>query len=166
MASFPARPSRSDFGPDVVDTQPVIDPTREISAARFQLMFHQLAGCGLLVPRVAYHFTADNPPALIQRVEAWNPKSLVAAPFDDPNLVRNGVGSYTIEYQPAITDLDGNAVAIAFQWAMAFTAAEDPTTLKHALAGVSVADPSHLNVGIYDAAGALEDGNDVVVVAW
>lgn len=163
---FPNRPNRDDFGPESIDTRPVVDARREISAGRFNLAFHQLAGSGLLVPRAAFHFTADDPAVQLGRVEAWNPSRLTTPPFDDPGITRSGVGRYVLEYTSPVTDQEGNSATISFQWAMGFQANADPSVLKHVQASVVAANPNQVDVAIRDSALALEDGNDVVILMW
>jgi len=163
---YPTRPDRDNFGPTVVNTTPVRNPQRQVGADQFNLLWHQVSGSGLVVPRIAFHFTADNPDVQLGRVEAWNPKRLTSGAYIDPVITRNGVGDYTIEYPTPIPDEQGNDIAISFQWASAIQANADPTVLKHVQASPVAISPSHIRVGVFNAAGAAEDGNDVVVFGW
>ncbi len=165
-AGFPTRPDRGSFGPEMINTRAVRDPRREIDAALLNLLWHQIAGSGQVVPRVLLHFTAQPSPVIIGRVEAWNPKRLTSAPFVDPGITENATGHYFVDYTSPVEDETGTDVVVSFQWAMGFCVNAAVTTLKHVQCSTPVATPNRIEVAIFDAAGALENGNNVVVAGW
>lgn len=165
MTGFPNRPDLSSFGPDAVNTRAIRDPSRELSADTFNLIRHQIAGLGAVLPRAFIKFRAQPSPVLLGRAEAWNPRGLTSAPFLDPTLARSTTGVYTVLYSSPVTDKDGASVALSFTWGIgmvinASTADELWTCQVTPLSGFANA----VQVGIFNAAGALTDGRDVALL--
>lgn len=165
MSGWPLRPDRDSFGPEVQNTSPVRDSRRQWDASIANLVMHQCAGMGLVVPRTALVFSASPSPVVLGRVEAWNPHRLVAAPFTDPSITRTGAGNYLVTYATPVTDEGGVEQAISFQWAAPIIANADPTVFRHAQAAVD-AQTNRLRVCIFDGANALVDGSTVVLMGW
>lgn len=166
MPGYPLRPSRDDFGPDPENAAPVRDARRQISAEIFRLAFHQIAGSGLLMPRVMLAFNAQVGPTIVGRAEAWNPKGLNTGQFADPAITRTGAGNYLVEYPTPVVDEMAVDQPISFVWAMACVINDDPTVMKHALAAVVTTDTNQLRVCAFSATHVLEDNNRVLLLGW
>lgn len=117
---FPIRTSRSEFGPEPKQRRPVADPERELPARVGGLMFHQIAGSGLMVPLCWLRSDGANPPVILGRAEAWNPKQLTNGDFPAPTLTRTGAGLYTLTYAANYPDHEGISRPLNLQWAYAF----------------------------------------------
>ncbi len=165
MSGSPLRPDRDSFGPEVENTAPVRDSRRQLDAAIANLIMHQCAGMGLVTPRTALVFVADTGPTIVGRVETWNPRRLVAPPYDDPEIVRQATGDYLVTYPTPVPDEAGNDVAISFTWASATCSDADPTVFRHVQVAVD-AQTNRLRVAVYDDALALVDGSTVVLFGW
>ena len=115
MSGSPTRPSRNDFGPTFVDTRVVRDPAREPGQALMNLLTHQAAGSGLMVPRawVLASIVAGPDVALVAHAEAWNPNAVQVPPFDPPIITRNGLGLYDIDYESSYPNQDGDDTPVA-----------------------------------------------------
>lgn len=163
MTGFPNRPGLSSFGPNVVNTRPVRDPSRELHADTFNLMRFQIAGMGLVVPRAFLHFTADNPAVQLARAETWNPSASTASPFDDPSITRQATGNYNVEYTSPVTDRDGNSVALSFVWGFGVVTTASLVVRKTVQVTPLSGTANAVKVAVFDAAGSLEDGNNVAI---
>lgn len=118
MSGFPLRPARGNFGPQMVDTTPVRDPSRQIGAATFNLLFWQTAGLGLVSPRAVLELDAASPPVIRARAESWNPERLTTGAFADPDITRNDVGDFDVVYPTTVPDENGVLQPLSFAWAM------------------------------------------------
>lgn len=166
MSGLPSRPGRDDFGPDVENSAPVRDPRKQIDASIFNLLMWQVSGMGIVAPRTALVFVAQPSPTIVSRLEAWNPRQLTTGAYADPSLTRNATGDYTVEYPTPVPDEIGEDVAISFTWAHAFVVNADPLVLKHAQAAPVAGNTNRLRVGIFNSAGAAQDGNTVALFGW
>jgi hypothetical protein len=167
VSGFPRRPDRDSFGPEVENTSPVRNAKRQWGADIANLVMWQTAGMGLVCPRSALWFRADC--SILARSEAWNPRRLTSAPFEDPLIEQLGTGEYRVTYTSPVHDEQGSVAGLAevsFLWAHAFVTNADPTVLKHAQAAVDSLGNNQLHVCVFDASGMLEDGSDVVVLGW
>lgn len=162
----PSRPDRNSFGQVMVNRGAVRDPQRDLDASIWNLMAWQLAGIGLLAPRVMLHFTLSGTPAIIRRAESWNPSRATTGAYADPAFTVNGTGDITVAWPSAVQDDEGNSVNVAFTFAQAFVVNSDPSVKKSAQAAVVNATPYKLRVCAFNAANALEDGNDVALFGW
>jgi len=165
MSGFPLRPSLGQFGPDMANLAPVRNPSTDLDAANWNLLKHQVAGLGLVVPRILVKVTVTNPMVLISRSEAWNPTGASTGDFADPTLAYVSTGRGTIQYPTPIPDQNGDNQTIAFSWAFGWYSADPPTTVKLVQAEPIASTPALITVCVFDAANALEDGNDVWVMA-
>lgn len=162
----PSRPDRSNYGPTMVNRGAVRDPERDLDADVWNLLAWQLAGAGLVLPRVMLHFTLSGAPAIIRRAETWNPARATTGVYADPSFTVNGTGDITITWPSSVPDDAGNTVNIAFAFAQAFVVNSDPSVKKSAQAAVVNATPYKLRVCAFNASNALENGNDVAVFGW
>jgi hypothetical protein len=107
-AGYPARVTRSDFGPQHVDEYPVENPETQRPASSGNLMAWQVAGMNGIVPRVSLEATWNGSSFDVQHQrEAWNPENDVA----HPALARVSAGRYTYTLLASYLDADGNTVA-------------------------------------------------------
>ncbi len=166
MSGFPARPPLADFGTLVLlDARPVVDPTKEFSAAQWNLIKHQASGMGLLAPLVMAKVTVTGAGVLLAHAEAYNPKGLTSAPFLAPTPAAVATGRITLSYPTPIPDQLGVDQTIAFNWGFGFAHADPPTTFRHVMVTPIAATPHILSISVFDAAGALQDGSNVWVFA-
>lgn len=165
MSGFPIRPALSAFGPTIENIAPVRNPTTDLDAAKWNLLKYQAAGLGLMTPRVLFKLTIDNPMALLARSEAWNPSGASTGDYADPSLAYVSTGRGTVEWTTPIPDQNGDDQVVAFSWALGWFGGDPPTTLKWVQAEPVAATPAIITVCVFDAAGSLEDGNDVWVAA-
>jgi len=166
MSGSPLRPDRSSFGEVFVDSTAVRDPRKQMAARIMNLLTWQVAGMGLLVPRVGLYFTCAPSPVPIARVESWNPRRESSGVYADPVMTRTGAGNYLIEYPTTVPDELGEDQAISFLWAQAFVVNATPTTLKHAQAGVVAGNANQIRACAFSTTHVLEDGSDLVVFGW
>lgn len=165
MSGWPLRPDRDSFGPEVENSSPVRDSRRQWDASIANLIMHQCAGLGLVSARSALVFTADGSPVILGRVEAWNPRRLVAPPFTDPDVTRNGAGDYFVTYPTPVPDEGGTDQAVSFQWALGFSSDADPSVFRHVQAAVD-AQTNRIRVCVFDSSMTLVDGSTVVLLGW
>lgn len=166
MSGFPTRPQLSDFGPIVLqDARPVRDPDIELAAAQWNLMKHQVAGMGLLSPRVVAQLTVDASPALAVNREAWNPRQLTSGNFAPPTPAAVATGRVTLTYLTPVEDQLGNEIPIAFAWGFGFAHASPPTTFRSVQVTPVTGQLNRLEICVFDAAGALQNGSTVWVFA-
>jgi hypothetical protein len=166
MSGSPLRPDRASFGEVFADSTAVRDPRKQMAARYMNLALWQVAGFGLVAPRVALFFLADVAKTIFGRSETWNPYRETAGDYADPTITRTAAGNYLIEYPTSVPDENGDEQAISFSWALAFVSNDDPTTMKHGHAGVVAANRNRIRACAFSAAHALEDGNKLVVFGW
>lgn len=156
MTGFPNRPVRSQFGPQFQDAYPVRDPTREVSAEKGNLAYHQVVGAGLMAPLVLALIDIDTV-AVEANVEAWNKDGLVASPYDPPTVSNQGGGVYHLTYNAQYPDEGDNLVTIDIQFAVAQV--QYPGT---GTAQAGKVDPN--TIGIQTS--GLGAGAKVLVLGW
>jgi len=164
-AGFPVRPTAAQIGPVMQQLVPVRNPDTDLSADTWNLVRFQVAGAGLMVPRVLFKVTVDNPMVLLARSEAWNPDGLATGSYADPSIAYVSTGRGTVEYPSTMPDQLGDSQQVVFSWARGWIHLDPPTTVKLVQVAPVAATPNRLTVCVFDAANALEDGNDVWVAA-
>lgn len=166
MSGSPLRPDRASFGEVFRDSTAVRDPQKQMAARFMNLALWQVAGMGLVVPRVGLLFTTQVDPVAAQRVESWNPYRLTTGVYAPPEITRTAAGNYLIEYPTQVPDENGDDQTVSFSWALAFISNADPTTLKHAQAGVVSGNTNQIRACAFSTTHVLEDGSDLVVFGW
>lgn len=164
MGGFPNRPDLAGFGPTLQDTTAVRDPTRHVGAALFNLMRHQLAGLGIVLPLAMLRFSAAPSPAVIMRAEAWNPRGLTSAPFDNPALTRIGTGNYEVVYTSPVTDDAGVSAVLAFSYGLGTVVTPSQSAFRHVMVTPLTGNSAGVKVMVLDAAGSGVDGHDVAIL--
>ena len=148
MSGLPARPTRDDYGPEIKNTRPVRDPSRELDGETVgTLMMHQLAGLGMVSPRawVLCDGSAGASVQVVSRVEGWNTKNATGAPFDPPTVTRLAVGEFAVDYNFSYPDEKGDLVSVdpKFGIVVANSGAAVPgTELFHGRAHLSPSPPA------------------------
>lgn len=166
MPGFPTRPQLSDLGPITLeDARPVRDPDKELAAAHWNLSKHQVAGMGMLAPRIIAKLTVANPTLLLSHLEAWNPQLKSSGNFAAPTPLFLSTGLASLTYLTPVPDERGNNVAIAFTWGFGFIHQDPPTTFRHVQVTPVAATPHVLKVAVMDAAGTVQNGSDVWIFA-
>lgn len=119
MAGFPGKPSRTAFGPQMVDTAPVRDPRRHVPAKALNLLFWQVAGIGLTVPKMVVLAEVDAggmTVATLAQALAWDPDG----ELPDVEWTYDGIGSYNWALDSGqYEDEEGNMVSLAWLGGMA-----------------------------------------------
>ncbi len=164
MGGFPNRPDLAAFGPTLQDTTAVRDPTRHVGASLFNLMRHQLAGLGIVLPLAMLRFSAAPSPAVIARAEAWNPRALTSSPFTDPTLTRISTGNYEVVYPSPVTDDAGASVVLAFAYGLGTVVTPSQSTFRHVMVTPLTGNSAGVKVMVQDAAGSGVDGHDVAIL--
>ncbi len=114
MSGFPRRTQRQDFGPEPVNRYPVRNPERELDGETIgRLMFHQLAGCGLVVP-LARLIVVSSSGTLLERHESWNPRYETTGLFAPPTVTPVSAGVFDIEYAANLPDNTGVTQPVEF----------------------------------------------------
>lgn len=168
MGGFPNRPDLAAFGPNAIDTRPVRDPSREMAAATWNLLRHQVAGMGVVSPRAFLRFTAGIGPVLLARAEVWNPRGLTSAPFTNPEISRASTGQWVVTYDTPVTDADGVEVPLNFSWGMGVvcTPGSADATFVTVTPRVDEANAMHVTVRQLSEGGTIElvDGHQVAIL--
>jgi len=155
MSGFPDRPSRDGFGPTMADDGIITDPERFVGSDQFNLLFWQLAGCGLVVPRAwALLNWSGAALSLAASAEAFDPKGLYV-----PTPARSAVGTYSLTYASTYPDKDGTSTALSF------IAGEGAVQALGNFRAVVVpnANPYVADIEVYDADAGTKSDQSVLV---
>jgi len=164
MGGFPNRPDLATFGPRAVDTRPIRDPSREMTAAQWNLLRFQAAGLGLVSPRAVFEIEGVDDGTIRWHAEAWDVEG--GGDLGPAEITRNGAGDYTVAFPATALDESGAEAALAFVGALAGVTNPSPTTLFHAQAGIVDGNPHAVRVCVFNAAGTKVDEQRVTVVVW
>ncbi len=162
MSGFPNRPAGPAFGPTRENEEPVQNPKRELDAADMNLNFWQVAGMGLVSPRVTLIATGSDvadplpTPHPYQGI-AWDPKQLL------PDLVvtHPGPGVYQIVFQATYPDQDGVAVATSLKGGIC-----TPQGTAILNATVDLANPLTVDITIFANDGTTPTDADFLLQLW
>jgi hypothetical protein len=164
MSGFPNRPDLATFGPDAVNTRAVRNPSRELDAAKYNLLKFQVAGLGVLTPRAYLEFLCTAAVTISARAEVWNPRGLTSAPFTPPVITRVGTGNYSVVYASPVTDDLGASVALSFASGRGAVVTPSAIVLQSVMVSPLSGVPNGVKVALFNAAGALADGS--IVAIW
>jgi hypothetical protein len=119
MPGYPNKITRSALGPTYQNATKIGNPKEEIDATIFNLMCWQVSGMNGTTPRAVIIGQADN--ATIQFVKqflSWDPNGALGP----TTFARTGTGAYTwaLPGTGTYSDMNGNAVAFAADFVMAF----------------------------------------------
>jgi hypothetical protein len=158
MGGFPTRPNRDTFGPDYVDERAVQDATKEIAAAIFNLLFHQLAGIGKVVPRAVLVCTVGGSAVTTaNQLLAWDPNDELST----LTWTYNGAGDFSIAFASQYEDEAGNDVNLSLIGGAAFAMGSTPM-----LGSVNLTSGYEAGVYFTTHAGVAGDPATFVVVFW
>lgn len=119
MSGFPTRHSLDAFGPFPRDNFGGVrgDDKVCVNKEYLNLLFWQVAGAGLMVPKAWFVFDTVNgaDPTIIEHHETWRPKDDGPA----PTPVRTGEGVWTFTYAGTVADMDGAMVSPGLKYAEA-----------------------------------------------
>ena len=159
MSGFPNRPNRSAFGPTRQDERPVENPVTELGADDMNLDFHQNAGMGLVIQRVAILVGVSGAaivsPHAYQGL-AWDPTQSIP----DIPVTYNGVGDYTVNFLSSYDDEKGTPVATALKGGQAIP--QGSTNLNGI---IELPDAQTVTVKLFQAdTGAAIDSNFFLIL--
>lgn len=164
MGGFPNRPDLATFGPDVINTGIIKDPSRQLSAETFNLLKFQVAGLGLTGFRAMLAFLCTGPTSPLARVEAWNPRGLTSDPFGDPTITRIGTGEYDVEYPTPVLDQAGSDAALSFAYGVGMIIEPSQTVLTHVMVSPLLGNAAGVKVAIFDGTLAPIDGYRIAIL--
>lgn len=124
MPGFPRRPPRQEFGPEPKNRYPIRNPEKELDGETIgRLLFHQLAGSGLVVPlawlTVLTSAGGGGTATLLARDEAWNPRYETTGVYAEPDVTRVSAGVFDIEYAANLPDWSGENQPVEFKGGIA-----------------------------------------------
>ena len=165
MGGFPNRTDLASLGPVLVDSAPVVNPSKEATAGQFNLLRWQAAGLSLVSYRAWLIFTADaGSQPILHRAEAWNPKGLATGPHVPPTITRIGTGVYDVLYPTQVPDQLDVLTSLAFVHGAGAVVTPSQTTFRHVMVTPLSGSPSGVKVVVQDAAGSAVDGHDVSIL--
>jgi hypothetical protein len=165
MGGFPNRPDLASLGPTLVDTAPVLNPSKEATSAQYNLLRWQAAGIGLLSYRAWLIFTANSgSQPILLRAEAWNPKGLTTGANAPPVITRIGTGNYNVVYPTQVPDQANELTSLAFVHGVGQVVTPSQTTFRKVMVTPLSGSPSGVKVMVLDAAGSAVDGHDVSIL--
>lgn len=129
MPGFPARPSRLALSPLTLRNRfSVQESDMELGAVVFMLAFWQIAGCGLVVPKVRAQLIIDNAgdETLGFSAEAWDPEGAAI-----PAISKQATGHYRLVYAATYNDEAGNPVAPELEDAVAHVQLTSTAVLRY-----------------------------------
>lgn len=159
MSGFPNRPTRTDYGPTREDERPVQNPKRELGATDMNLSFQQIAGMGLVVPRVAIGVDSQGTPVQANFYQglAWDPQQTLP----DIVVTRNGVGDYTAVFQATYADETNTQIATALKAGLA-----SPVGTGNLNGIVELPDAQTANIFLFTADTGVVIDSDFFLLLW
>lgn len=115
MTGFPARPSRSGFGPNLVNARPVTQPDKELDAGIVDLAWWQAAGAGRVTPLVVLIYNGTTQ-ARVHQALAWDASNKLP-PIP---AVKDGTGQYTFTFASGYLNEKGVSTSFVPRAAVAF----------------------------------------------
>ena len=112
MAGFPTRPSRTAFGPEMENENPVRNPARELDADKINLAWWQTAGAGLTSPKVHIRCTVNPGTTTVTNAYqalAFDPDAAVSA----ISFVYEQAGRYSFAFASQYANEDGTLTNLA-----------------------------------------------------
>lgn len=156
MAGFPSRISRSAISPKLVNRRPIVNPTKEVGQDSYNLAFWQIAGMNGVSPIAVAIIGSTG--TVLAHAEAWDPDRLTAGPV----CTKGATGLYTIAYDTAYPDQDGNDVTLGF-----FGADVSPqTNSSPAMIGNGIVNPAAPNEVLARIATHADVATDCGFLVW
>lgn len=169
MAGFPGNPKRTSFGPQMIDTAPVRDPRRHVPASALNLLYWQVAGCSLVVPKLVVKAQVDAGGSAVNTIAqtlAWDPNGEV----DFIEWTYNSAGYYSFELDAGQYE-DENGELVTLNWLGGLVIPQVLGTSGFVLAGVASFLNSSQGAAILQRVsdGAFEDPDgdgDILLIGW
>jgi len=149
--SFPAKDNRLTLGPDLVETAPVKDETREFSVAKFEQLLAAALGAQIMA-RTVRLLTSGAGVVQSQQV-SWRQKGQLGVDYVFGNPTKEGTGKYLYAFQPTYPDHTGAEVAFAVTFAAAHAHGTSDTEVN---AFAEIVSPTSVRVRTYSG-GSLAD---------
>ena len=164
MAGYPTIPTRNAFGPVRKDDGIAPDNEKYVGSYHFNLLFHQVAGMGVLAPRAYVILTfASGVATIAEHGESWAPNGDGLA----PTLALVSAGEWTLQYASGYTNQVGGMVQTVLRFAG--RSRQSPNADDYVEAYVA-ADSRTVHVLNYarssDALVAPDDATSIVVFAF
>lgn len=159
MSGFPRRANRAAFGPTYEEARPVTDPTKEVGKATFNLLFWQVAGISLVVPRAVLTGTVSG--GVVTTVTqglAWDPNGGISK----ISFTYEAAGRYSFAFSQNYNDQNGNSRSLDLIGGKA--AAMNTDSLFHAVVKLTSAYGGE--VRIFNSAGTLADPPAFILELW
>lgn len=158
MAGFPGRPDRNEFGPTYEDERPVENPKRELGQAVVNLNMWQVAGMGLVSPKVVISTTvAGSAVTVVNQMLAWDPNQDLA----NISVSYDGVGNYSFAFQSSYPNEDGNNVSTGLIGGTAL-----PNTAANINGVLNMTSGYEGNIRLFDADAGTAIDADFLLVIW
>jgi hypothetical protein len=107
---YPTIPTRDDLGPEFRDLYPPENPETDFGADALNLVLHQVAGLGMVLPvravLIARYDSTLGAFVITHQEEAWNTRRAQARPV----LERVEGGQYVYTFPTTVLDRHGNSV--------------------------------------------------------
>ena len=104
-SSYPARITRESLGPRFVNTRPVKDPRKDLSADVMNLVCDTVAGTAATAYKAVVLFRGDATGTdILEHREAWDPDRVGDR---GPSVVREAEGAYLVSFQSTYPDQNG-----------------------------------------------------------
>jgi len=140
MSGSPNRPGLTAFGPFPKQNPiPVKNPKTQLDAGMMSLLIWQVAGAGLVMPKVWAALDGTSGLVLNAHGEIWNPNGSVSPPL----VTYSAVGRYSVQYGSVFEDENGNAIASNLQFPIAIPLsppAQPFGSIPHRNAAASITD--------------------------
>lgn len=169
MTGFPVRPSRTTFGPTLVNGGRVRDPTKNVGDDAFNLLFWQIAGMGVVSPRMLLKAVVDPSGAgsVVTSAQkmAWDSNGAVPA----TTWTYDSLGQYTWTLSAgSYPDKDGASVALGWLFAIAIPIGVGlgGSTPLLPFALVPAAQTGTVKMIQADDASSSDDPASFIVLAW
>jgi len=158
MSGFPNRPTRNDFGPTYENERPVQDPKREVGEDIYNLNFWQVAGLGLVAPKVIIVATvAGSVVTTVNQFLAFDPSRSLSA----LTWTYEGVGHYSFDFQSQYPDEVGNNVNLSLVAGGAFVQGSTPL-----MSSLDLTSGYEGDLYFEDDAGAATNPSKFMMVIW
>lgn len=115
MSGFPSRPTRTTFGPPLVNVRPVSQPDKELDAGIVDLAWWQMAGASRTTALAVVIYNGTTQARVFQGL-AWD-ASNKQAPIP---AVKVGTGQYTFTFASSYPDEKGQQISFTPRAAIAF----------------------------------------------
>lgn len=123
MTGFPDRPIRTDLGADLENYSPVVDVKHHLDADDLELRKFQLAGLGLVSPRVVISGkTSVSAPEVDFLTEAWNTEQQSSGAYAKPVIAKTSTGLFTVTWAATVPNEAGELRPLNLRWAIGFPA--------------------------------------------